>query len=109
MIRSNAVRPLQQAVPGALAALLRDAPLSPGKVAFVWRAAVGASLDRVTTARLDDRVLIVDASSAHWAREVVRSRDLILDRLQALLGSDVVNRISVREPPDAPQRRRRHR
>ena len=54
------MRPLTHAVPGALAMLLRDAPLSSGKVSFAWRAAVGPALERVTSARLDGRTLIVD-------------------------------------------------
>jgi hypothetical protein len=67
------MRPLASAIPGALAALLRDAPLSPGKVSFAWRAAVGAALERETAVRLIDGTLVVDAASRLWAREVTRS------------------------------------
>ncbi len=83
-------------MPGALATLLRDAPLSPGKVAFAWRAAVGPALERVTSVRLDGRTLIVDATTAQWAREVSRSVTVILPRLQTLLGAEAVTGISVR-------------
>ena len=54
------MRPLMHALPGALAELLRDAPLSPGKVGFAWRAAVGPNLERVTSVRLEARILIVE-------------------------------------------------
>ena len=39
------MRPLTHALPGALRHLLRDLPLSDGKVGFAWGAAVGP--DRV--------------------------------------------------------------
>jgi predicted nucleic acid-binding Zn ribbon protein len=91
------VRPLNSALPGALAELLRDAPLSPGKVSFAWRAAVGPALERETSVRLESGTLIVDAASKQWAREVRRSSSVILNRLQALLGDSTVKSISVRE------------
>jgi len=96
MIRSNPMRPLNSAIPGALAELLRDAPLSPGKVSFAWRAAVGPALERETAVRLIDRTLVVDAASRLWAREVTRSSSMILRRLQTLLGADTVVALSVR-------------
>jgi predicted nucleic acid-binding Zn ribbon protein len=83
-------------MPGALAALLRGAPLSPGKVTVAWGAAVGPALERVTSARLDGHTLIVDANSAQWAREVSRSAHVILARVQAFLGTDAVSSISIR-------------
>ena len=88
--------PLTSALPGALAALLRDTPLSPGKVSFAWRAAVGPALERETSVRLIDGTLVVDAASRLWAREVTRSSPIILRRLQSLLGSETVVAISVR-------------
>jgi len=91
------VRPLNSALPGALAELLRDAPLSPGKVQFAWRAAVGPAVDRETSVRLIERTLVVDAASRLWAREVTRSSSIILSRLQRLLGPDTLNELSVRE------------
>ena len=90
------MRPLTSALPGALAALLRDAPLSPGKVSFAWRAAVGPAVERETDVRLIDKTLVVDAASRLWAREVTRSSSIILSRLQLLLGADTVVAISVR-------------
>jgi predicted nucleic acid-binding Zn ribbon protein len=91
------VRPLNSALPGALAELLRDAPLSPGKVSFAWLAAVGAAVGRETSVRLIERTLVVDAGSRLWAKEVRRSSPIILRRLQTLLGADTVTGISVRQ------------
>ena len=71
--------------------------LSPGKVLFAWRAAVGPALGRETDVRLDKGTLIVEAASAHWVKEVRRSSGIILKRLHALLGSEAVTAISVRE------------
>jgi predicted nucleic acid-binding Zn ribbon protein len=90
------MRPLSHIVPDALLLLLRDAPLSHGKVGFAWRAAVGPALERATAVRLENRVLIVETTSPQWSREVKRSSSLILQRLQAYLGPDAVERIEVR-------------
>ena len=87
---------LTHAVPGALMELLRDAPLSDGKVTFAWNAAVGPALERVTTVKLERSVLIVDAASAQWSRELERLRGVILTRLQSLLGKDAVSTIIIR-------------
>lgn len=100
MIRSIIVRPINHAVPGALVELLRGAPLSPGKVSFAWRAAVGTAVERVTSVRLDGHTLVVDADSMQWAREVSRSAGVILTRVQTLLGAEAVAtiRVQVRQP-----------
>lgn len=90
------MRPLTHAIPGALLTLLRDAPLSKGKVGFAWRAAVGAAVERATAVRLEGRVLIVETTSPQWSREIMRSSPVILDRLRSLLGPETVERIEVR-------------
>jgi hypothetical protein len=90
------MKPLIHAVPGALAELLRGAPLSDGKVRFAWRASVGPALQRVTEVKLEHGVLIVETTSAEWAREIRRSSGIILTRLRTLLGEDAVTRIEVR-------------
>ena len=90
------MRPLQHAIPGALLALLRDIPLSDGKVGFAWRAAVGPAVQRATHVKLEGKVLLVDTTSAEWTREVSRSSPVILRRLQELLGADAVASIEVR-------------
>ena len=90
------MKPLAHAVQGALADLLRTTPMSPGKIDFAWKAAVGGTMQRVTSVRLEHRLLLVEAASEPWAREVSRSSRVILARLQTLLGEDVVTRIEVR-------------
>ena len=92
------MRPIQQALPGALAEIMRAAPLSAGKGDFAWRAAVGSAVERVTAVRLEGRVLLVEATSTAWDREVIRSSPVILARLQTLLGKETVAAITVREP-----------
>ena len=77
-------------MPGAIVALLRDAPLSAGKVTFAWNAAVGPAVQRATSVHLENGVLLVDAASPQWAREVLRSTPIILRRLQPLLGEGTV-------------------
>jgi hypothetical protein len=72
--------------------LLAQSPMTPEKVNFAWRVAVGAAIDHVTRARLAGVTLLVDGDP-HWLREVDRSRDLILGRLQRLLGADNVRGI----------------
>ena len=90
------MHPLSHALPGALMTLLRDTPLSDGKVTFAWNAAVGPALERVTTVRLEQHTLVVDAASAQWTREIQRSTPVILTRLQSLLGKGTVTSLRVR-------------
>ena len=90
------MRPLTHALPGALTEILRAAPLSDGKVSFAWGAAVGPALERVTAVKLEGRVLLVDTQSPQWSREIMRSSSVILRRLQAFLGPDIVEKIEVR-------------
>ena len=82
-------------MPDALAAILRKAPLTPEKVAFAWRAAVGPSMDKVTTIALEGKVLHVRAKDAAWQREVERSLGIVRSRLETLLGKGVVGDIRV--------------
>jgi hypothetical protein len=90
------MKPLTHAMPGALRLLLHNAPLSDGKVGFAWRAAVGEAFERATAVKLEHGVLVVETTSAEWAREIKRSQGIILSRLQAMLGADAVTRIQVR-------------
>ena len=83
------MQPIGLAVPGAIAELLRGTPMSPGKVDFAWKTAVGPAFGKVTSVRLEGSLLLVDAASAHWVREIRRSSPIILRRLQALLGDSL--------------------
>jgi hypothetical protein len=87
--------PVQRLVPDAVAAVLRRAPLTPEKVAFAWRTAVGASVDRATSVVLDGHTLRVAARDAQWRREIEHSAGLIRARLDALLGIGVVRSLDV--------------
>ena len=89
------VIPIHRVAPGALAAVLQNAPLTPEKVAFAWRTAVGPSVDRVTAIELKGRVLHVRTKDTLWQREVERSAGLIRVRLGALLGDDLVRGLKV--------------
>jgi len=91
------MQPLHNALPAVVADLLRDAPLSPGKVNFAWRAAVGPAFERVTSVRLEGRTLLVQATTAQWARELARSREVILGRLRGFLGPDVVAEMVIKD------------
>jgi predicted nucleic acid-binding Zn ribbon protein len=98
------MHPVRDAIPPALASLLRRQPLSPGKVALAWRVAVGPQMARATRPRLAETgTLVVEAASEHWAREATRSMPRILARLETLLGADAVRRVEVRAA-DAPDR-----
>lgn len=92
--------PVHAAIPGAVADLLRQAPMSDGKIAFAWSAAVGNPVDRVTRVALrDPGVLDVEVRDLLWRRELEHSRQLILERLATLLGVGVVQEIRIRVRP----------
>ena len=94
--------PVSQFMPPALAAVLRNAPLTPEKVAFAWRTAVGPSVDKATVAELRKDILHVRVKDPRWQREVERSAALIRARLDTLLGDGVVRYIDVTSDPTSP-------
>ena len=88
--------PVRHLTSSVLGAILGRQPLSPAKVRFAWQTSAGAALARATDVRLQaGGTLDVRAASAHWAREVERSRPVLLERMQALLGRETVARITV--------------
>ena len=89
------VIPVRQVVPDAVAALVRKAPLTPEKVSFAWRSAVGPAIDHATSVTWRGGVLHVQARDAAWQREIERSAALIRARLDTLLGERVVRYIEV--------------
>jgi Dna[CI] antecedent, DciA len=89
------VTPVHRFMPDALATVLRRAPLTPEKIAFSWRTAVGPAVDKVTSVALHNGVLHVRTRDASWQREIERSATLIRSRLESLLGEDVVRYIKV--------------
>lgn len=101
------MEPIQNFLYPAVAQLLRRAPLSEEKLLCAWRIAVGAGLARVTHVRLGPAgVLDVALADGRWYADVHRSRALILDRMQQVLGADTVKEIDVREPPAEKKARR---
>jgi|SoiMethySBSTD1v2_1073268.scaffolds.fasta_scaffold07570_2 UDP-2,3-diacylglucosamine pyrophosphatase LpxH len=94
--------PVQQFLPDALATVLRKAPLTPEKVAFAWRTAVGAAVDKASVAVLHGDVLHVHVRDASWQREVERSAALVRARLDTLLGTGIVRYIEVTSQPTRP-------
>ncbi|MBM3778083.1 MAG: DUF721 domain-containing protein [Acidimicrobiia bacterium] len=100
--------PVSSFLPGAVADVVRRAPLTPEKVAFAWRTVVGAALDQACTVSLEGTLLHVHASSAAWQREVERSAGMIRGRLEPLLGPGVVRGLRVTSPePERPSSRPR--
>jgi Dna[CI] antecedent DciA-like protein len=83
-------------MPAVLAGVLKNAPLTPDKVAFAWRAAVGPAVGKATTVELHGYVLRVRAKDTAWQREIERSAGVIRARLDALLGERVVRTIDVK-------------
>ena len=106
-----AVIPVQTIVPGALAAIIRKAPLTPEKIAFAWQTAVGAAIAGATEVVLESGCLRVRAKNDAWQREIERSAAIVRARLDDLLGKGVVRYIDVTvaavpaeaRPPAAPQ------
>ena len=89
------VHQVSQFMPRALAEVLRKAPLSPEKVDFAWRTAVGPAVANVTSVELKGHVLQVHAKDATWRREIERSVVVIRSRVNALLGDNTVRGLNV--------------
>jgi len=87
--------PAQSVIPGALATVLSKAPLTQEKVALAWRLAVGATLSRATTVRLDGYILRVQTTEPAWRREIEKSAGIICRRLVPFLGKNVVRSLDV--------------
>jgi hypothetical protein len=79
--------------------LLAAQPNTAGKVTFAWRMAAGAALARAgTTHWSDNGILRIETRDAAWRREIHQARTVIVERMNELLGSHVVQRIIVRGP-----------
>ena len=82
-----------------LPALLARAPLTPEKIDFSWRLAAGAPVHRACTVALRNGTLTVKVPDRAWAREIDRSADVIVARMQRMLGADAVRRLDCRIEP----------
>ena len=102
----ESIQPLLTSVAARAA---RPAPLTPEKVAFAWRLAVGAALARVTRVRLTaDHALEVAVDDARWCEQIERSGAVVLARVQEVLGAEHADRLLIRKPAGkSPGRRRR--
>ena len=102
------MEPVQSLMTGAVARLLRSAPLSPEKLMFAWRAAVGPAVSRVTRVRFSGPgVIEAVVDDDRFGDELARSVPMVLSRLQELLGEDTVRRLEVTRPGKVANRRRR--
>jgi hypothetical protein len=103
------MEPVQSLMSSAVARLVRPAPLSPEKIAFAWRAAVGPAVSRATRVRLTGLlgVLEVTVEDDRFGDELARSVPMILGRVQDLLGADAVCRVELLRPHKPAVRRRR--
>jgi hypothetical protein len=88
------MEPIQNFSSRTIAEIIRRQPASNGKTRFAWQLVVGPALARVTTVELDCGVLRVQCDE-RWARELARAQQLILPRLQQLLGAQTLERISI--------------
>ena len=78
--------------------LVRNAPLTPEKVVFAWRMAVGPTVDKATSVRLGDNgLLYVTCESKAWTAAVRKSVPLIQRRLEAMLGAGAVKALHFNE------------
>ena len=84
------MQPFQSFAPAVLAEIIRRQPDSAERTAFAWSVAVGPALARVTSVEIRNRNLIVSARDVQWARELERSHETILLRVQHLLGKDTI-------------------
>lgn len=69
--------------------------MSQDKVEFAWRTAVGPAVARATNVSLKGVVLQVHTDNEAWRREIEHSAALIRNRLESLLGPDVVRGLNV--------------
>jgi hypothetical protein len=98
MLSSLTVIPVNHVMTDALAGVLRQAPLTPEKVAFAWRTVVGPAVERVTSVELRGQILHVRTQDPAWRREIERSAAVIRRRLAMFLGNDVVRGLEVTLP-----------
>jgi hypothetical protein len=91
--------PIQRFTPAVLAEVIRRQPPSDGRTRIAWQIAVGAKLARATTVHLSQGVLTVSAADCRWITEIEAAREIVLRRLQELLGRESVARIQVERTP----------
>ena len=86
---------------------LRKQPMSPAKLTFAWRTAVGETIHRASTVTLtEEGILKVWAVDQHWRREIQRATPVIIPRLRTLLHGNLIKGLAVEAPVEkrAPRR-----
>ena len=90
------MEPLNATATSALRRLLETQPTTPAKVAFAWRIAAGAAMERATEIELrQDGVFVVRSRHEAWRAGIKDGRAVLLRRMQDLLGQDVVSRLDI--------------
>jgi predicted nucleic acid-binding Zn ribbon protein len=93
------VIPLQHFSSAVLSEVIRRQPSSPARTALAWQLAVGPALARTTSVELANGVLTVHSADARWTQEIARARDIVLRRLQHVLGPDSVETLRIEDRP----------
>ncbi len=94
---------VQRVLPDMLADIIRRQPLSAAKVDFAWRTSVGPALARAASAELrEDGTLVIRVADRRWMAELNRSRTILRQRLDILLG-DALQRLVIHAPPAEPR------
>ena len=89
------MQPFQSVAEGVLAQVVRRQPASPARTTFAWTVAAGPAMARAATVDARDGILFITPKDARWSREIERSSDTILRRVQHLLGANAVTAISI--------------
>jgi hypothetical protein len=93
-----AMETVQSTALRALAMMIEAQPTSAAKVAFAWRIAAGPALGRATkVAWTGCGTLHVRAATPAWQQEARRARPIIRQRLDQLLGANVVGNIEIED------------
>ena len=99
--------PAHTCISPVISQLLRKQPMSPAKLSFAWRTAVGETIHRASTVTLTkEGILEVWAVDQHWRREIQRATPVIIPRLQRLLHGTLIKGLVVDAPVEkrAPRR-----
>ena len=87
---------LQDTAARALQDVLNRQPTTPAKVTFAWQMAAGPALARAGTPQWSETgTLRVRARDAAWLREIRHARPVIAERLNQLLGPNVIKRLVI--------------
>lgn len=89
------MQPFQSFATGVLADVIRRQPASPARTTFAWTVAAGPAMARAATVEARNGTLFVTPKDARWSREIARSCDVILRRVQQLLGPAAVTSITI--------------